>query len=63
MANNIPDETLKNVCKIGQGINCCRYILCRQNGFECGKLTKLKEIIDKRVSIMVAKGDNCKGLE
>ena len=31
--------------------------------FECGKLTKLKEIIDKRVSIMVAKGDNCKGLE
>lgn len=33
MANNIPDETLKNVCKIGQGINCCRYILCGQNGF------------------------------
>lgn len=63
MAKNISNETLKNVCKIGQGANCCRYILCGQNGFECGKLTKLKESIDKRVNIMAAKGDNCKGLE
>lgn len=63
MANNIPDETLKNVCKITQGANCCRYILCGQNGFECGKLTKLKESIDKCVNIMITKGDNCKGLE
>ena len=63
MTKNISNETLKNVCKIGQGANCCRYILCGQNGFECGKLTKLKESIDKRVNIMTAKGDNCKGLE
>ena len=30
MAKNISNETLKNVCKIGQGTNCCRYILCGQ---------------------------------
>lgn len=23
----IPSETLKNVCKMGQGKDCCRYIL------------------------------------
>lgn len=58
----IPSETLKNVCKIGQGKDCCRYILFTSSGFECGKSTSLKETIDEGVDKMIAKGDNCKGL-
>ena len=62
--NKISTETLKNVCKIGQGEKCCRYILCSPNGFECGKLSNQKEILDNHVelNLMTAKGDNCKGL-
>ncbi len=65
MAVTITEETLKNICKIGQGENCCRYLLCGQNGFECGKHTNLKTTLDNRVNsnLMVAKGDNCEGLK
>ena len=63
MANNISEETLINVCKIGQGKDCCRYILSDINGFECGKHTDFKELIDNRINNMVAKGDNCEGLK
>lgn len=60
---SIPSETLKNTCKLGQGKDCCRYILSTPRGFECGKLTSLKETIDEGVDKMNAKGDNCNGLE
>lgn len=63
MTKNIPNETLRNVCKIGQGANCCRYILFGPSGFKCCKLTKSKESIDSNINNMTAKGDNCKGLE
>lgn len=62
MSNNINDETLKNICKLGQKEKCCRYILCTPNGFECGKNTSLKSTIDENVNNMTAKGDNCNGL-
>ena len=58
----IPDEMLKNTCKVGQGKDSCRYILGTPRGFECGKHTALKETIDESVDKMSAKGDNCKGL-
>lgn len=62
MTNNIPEEILKNICKIGEGKDCCRYIIYSSNGFECVKHTSLKKTIDDKVSFMVAQGDNCKGL-
>lgn len=55
------DEHVKNVCKIGQGAECCKYLLLGSGGFECGKLTA-KETIDKLWnSTKNAQGDNCEG--
>ena len=60
----IPDNVLKNICKLGQEDKCCRYILSSSvYGFECGKHTALKDTIDKNVDKMTAKGDNCEGLK
>lgn len=58
----LSNNHIKDVCKIGQGKDCCRYLLCGINGFECGKLGSLKEMIDSRVHHMTAKSDNCKGV-
>lgn len=54
---------IKDICKIGQGEFCCRYLLAGAKGFECGKLNKWKDIIDKnwKVTPHVAQGDNCNG--
>jgi len=30
-------EHVKNVCKIGQGNDCCRYLVLGAEGFECAK--------------------------
>ena len=58
----ISDETLHEICKIGQGIKTCRYIGVG-NGWKCLKLTELKCQIDKRVkaNTFTAQGDNCEG--
>ena len=61
-SKTISDERLKNICKINQGANCCRYISCSKDGFECEKNSAMKNIIDSNINNMVAKGDNCKGL-
>jgi len=55
----------KDTCKLGQAEDCCRYLMAGGNGFECAKLTKLKEAIDKKVEAGTfnAHGDNCDGLE
>lgn len=60
----IDDNQRTNVCKIGQGKDCCRYLTVGGNGFECEKLSPLKFILDLRVKMsnMVAQGDNCNGL-
>ena len=57
------NEHVKNVCKIGQGNACCRYMVLGAMGFECVKNTDLKPYIDSRVAMetMVAQGDNCEG--
>lgn len=61
----IPKETLTDVCKLGQGSDCCRYITAGAAGIECAKHTGLKAIIDKRVEegTFTAQGDNCEGLK
>ena len=55
----------KDICKLGQAEDCCRYLMVGGNGFECAKLTKLKKTIDKKVKsgIFKAQGDNCDGIE
>lgn len=59
----ITDQHLKEVCKIGQGKNCCRYLIMGMGGFQCAKFTNLKEFIDKRVldNNIIARSNNCEG--
>jgi hypothetical protein len=53
-----------SVCKIGQGVACCRYVVGRANGMGCAKLDgKVRPEIDKRADSMKAKGDNCDGVD
>lgn len=54
---------VKNVCKLGQGHECCRYLLLSPDGWECAKVTGLKVLLDDRVKMekMNARGDNCEG--
>lgn len=65
----IPDDHLKAVCRIGQGADCCRYIvreLFDAGPYECAKHDQtLKEQIDRRhaAGSMIARGDNCEGLK
>lgn len=71
-------EHVKEVCKIGQGKECCRYLVLGPGGFECAKIDKgfvaalngevaptVKMLMDQRVAkgTMVARGDNCEGRE
>lgn len=54
---------LDDVCRIGQGAACCRYLVVHPyNGFQCAKLTTLRSVIDARVGRMAAQSDNCDGL-
>lgn len=55
---------LKRVCRIGQGHDCCRYILCGAGGFHCGKHGSLRAHLDDRVAreTINARGDNCPGV-
>ena len=55
-------EQIENICKLKQGKDCCRYLVCGTNGFECAKLGPLKGVIDGKVQYMVAQADNCEGV-
>ena len=59
----ISEIHLKQVCKIGQGNECCRYLTISSKGFECDKHTDIRELLDTRVNDgpMAAQGDNCEG--
>ena len=61
MDNKLPVEYAKETCKLGQGSNCCRYLILGSEGFECAKLTSLKATLDARGDTMNAQGDNCRG--
>ena len=61
----IPVETLVNICRVGQGAACCRYIVSGGNGIECVKHEpNLNQQINERVreGLFIAQGDNCEGL-
>jgi hypothetical protein len=59
-------DTVHDVCKIGQGVECCRYLTGDGDGFHCAKLyPPFKGTIDHRVAKgeMHARGDNCPGFD
>lgn len=58
------EKYVREICKIGQGNDCCRYLTVGGNGFECAKLGSLKGILDQRAKAktMHAQSDNCDGL-
>lgn len=59
------NEHIEKVCKIGQGADCCKYLLFSKV-FECAKVNKNdKEVIDEnwKTTKHVAQGDNCEGKE
>lgn len=57
------NEQIKNICKIGQGNDCCRYLMMGSGGWECAKGTSLQRTLDIRAEFgkMTARGDNCEG--
>lgn len=57
----IPAEHLP-VCKMGQGHDCCRYIVMGPDGFSCVKKTTMRYTLDARGDAMTARADNCDGL-
>lgn len=60
----LSDKMLKETCKLGQGNDCCRYIIADpEKGIVCAKKTPLKETIDANVHHMTAKADNCEGVD
>jgi len=60
----IKERTLKNVCRIGEGKDTCRYIMRNQEDYVCVKNSIIQLTIDETVEKqgMVAKGNNCPGL-
>lgn len=61
---NFPDkEWAEEVCRLGQGLACCRYLTMAPDGWSCEKHGNLKKYLDFRVASggMVARGDNCPG--
>ena len=59
------NNQIKTVCKIGQGADCCKYLVMSPNGFECSKFKpEDKAVIDKawESGHHVAQGDNCGGM-
>jgi len=62
--SEVIEEYVKDVCKMGKGIECCRYLMMGSKGWECAKLSdEAKVMIDNRVKAgkFNAQGDNCEG--
>jgi hypothetical protein len=56
---------VKDVCGIGQGPKCCRYLAMGGDGWACAKMDPvMKAGIDIRIrkGKMKARGDNCEGI-
>ena len=58
-------DYVTQVCKIGLGNKCCRYLMAGRNGFECALITSpgLVKKLDRRAEAksMVAIAKNCNG--
>lgn len=53
----------REICKLGQGEDCCAFIVMGMDGFECVKGTLTQQTIELKLAegTMNAKDDNCKG--
>lgn len=62
-AEYVTDEWAKQVCKIGHGAECCRYLTMGAGGWSCEKHGPLGRHLDNRVAsqTITAQGDNCPG--
>jgi len=61
---NLSEQHVKEICKIGQGIEaCCYLIMCGTKGFECAKGTILARSfrLKREAKSISAQGDNCSG--
>ena len=59
-----PDEKwMRDVCRIGQGVLACRYLMTGDGGLSCEKLTEIHRLLDQRADSgrSLARGDNCPG--
>lgn len=63
MMEEIDKSHLNRVCRMGEGKNCCRYIIAHPDyGIVCAKDgSTLQQMLDARVASMTAQGDNCPG--
>ncbi len=58
------NQIIEHTCKIGQGADCCKYLVIGGDGWECCKVTpENKALIDRNweTTEHVAQGDNCEG--
>jgi hypothetical protein len=57
------DKWAREVCLVGKGEICCRYLTMAPGGWSCAKHTSLRTLLDNRVATktMHARGDNCPG--
>ena len=57
------NQYVAEICKIGQGISCCRFLVVGPKGFECVKFTEHRHLLDFRAATgtMTAQSDNCDG--
>jgi len=53
----------ENVCKIGQGNQCCSYLILDGDGWGCAKNSHFSPMINQRrlEGTMTAMSDNCSG--
>lgn len=54
----LSDDEAKSICKLGQGENCCAFLVAGPDGFECVRMTDLSAMILDRLDkgTMNAKG-------
>lgn len=65
MENDKVAPHVLNVCRIGQGADCCKYLVMGAHGFKCMKINESTKVLidDNWVrNHHVAQGDNCDGI-
>jgi hypothetical protein len=57
------DQWAKEICRIGQGKDCCRFLTMAPTGWSCEKTSSFSDHLTTKASLglMVAISDNCEG--
>lgn len=56
----VDDDHARDVCKMGQGAECCKFLTMGTSGWSCEKLSSARMQLEYREG-MISKGDNCPG--